>query len=86
MTMDASFYKSEIRPGLYRHYKGKTYRVFSTVTHSETEEVLVLYAPEGQTRGEARLWVRPLSMFIETVTISGSEIPRFALIAEDTGN
>ena len=78
--MDATFYKSEITRGLYRHYKGKLYEVFGTVTHSESEEVLVFYAPEGQRAGEARLWVRPLGMFTESVATAEGYVPRFALV------
>ncbi|GGZ25533.1 DUF1653 domain-containing protein [Asticcacaulis endophyticus] len=74
----ANFYASTITPGRYRHYKGKYYIVFGTVTHSETEEIMVLYAPEAQTAGEARLWVRPLSMFIESVQTKDGTVPRFA--------
>ncbi|NIU63306.1 MAG: DUF1653 domain-containing protein, partial [Pseudomonas stutzeri] len=30
--------------------------------------------------GERGLWVRPLSMFTETVEVNGETVPRFALI------
>ncbi|MGN6207326.1 DUF1653 domain-containing protein [Asticcacaulis sp.] len=80
MPLTTSFYKSAIPRGTYRHYKNKLYRVFGTVTHSETEEDLVLYAPMGQTGGEARLWVRPLSMFTETVITETGNVPRFAFV------
>jgi len=80
MDMTTAFYKSELPRGLYRHYKGKLYRVYGSVTHSESEEVLVLYAPEGQTSGEARLWVRPLAMFIEDVETADGPMARFAFI------
>lgn len=74
----ADFYASAINTGRYRHYKGKFYIVFGTVTHSETEEIMVLYAPEAQIAGEARLWVRPLSMFEESVQTEDGTVPRFA--------
>jgi hypothetical protein len=32
-----------IRPGRYRHYKGKEYEVIGVARHSETEESLVVY-------------------------------------------
>lgn len=80
MPLTTSFYKSAIPRGTYRHYKNKLYRVFGTVTHSETEEDLVLYAPLGQTAGQARLWVRPLSMFAEAVMTEKGVVPRFAFV------
>jgi hypothetical protein len=84
MALATSFYQSAIPRGLYRHYKNKLYEVFGTVTHSESEEVLVLYAPVGQKEGSARLWVRPLGMFTETVATEDGEVPRFAYVGGDT--
>jgi hypothetical protein len=85
MALATSFYQSAIPRGLYRHYKNKMYEVFGTVTHSESEEVLVLYAPVGQAEGTARLWVRPLVMFTETVTTADGQVPRFAYTGAGTG-
>jgi len=67
----------QLQPGLYRHYKGPEYRVFGVARHSETEETLVVYQA---LYGDYGLWVRPLSMFRETVEVDGQAIPRFALI------
>lgn len=66
-----------VTPGIYEHYKGNRYRVIDTVTHSETEETLVLYQP---IYGEQKLWVRPYEMFTESVDVNGIEKPRFQLI------
>lgn len=60
--------------GTYRHYKGALYDVLGLARHSETEEWLVLYRPQY---GEKGLWVRPVDMFNESVTIDGKSIPRF---------
>ncbi len=65
--------------GIYRHYKGKDYRVLGLVRHSETLEELVYYEclypnPDGQ------FWVRPRAMFEGSVTIDGIVQPRFAKI------
>jgi hypothetical protein len=65
--------------GRYRHYKGNYYEVIDVVTHSETEEKLVLYRA---LYGEQELWVRPLSMFTESVDIDGRIVPRFAYLEE----
>ena len=63
--------------GLYRHYKGKNYRVIAQATHSETLEQMVVYQA---LYGEGGMWVRPLAMFLEDVTIEGVTQPRFALV------
>lgn len=67
-----------IETGIYQHYKGPKYLVMGEVTHSETEETLVLYRA---LYGERGLWVRPAAMFKETVEVEGEILPRFALIA-----
>ena len=66
-----------IEPGLYRHYKGNDYEVLGVATHSETEEVVVVYRA---LYGEFGLWVRPLTMFEESVEIDGVVTPRFARV------
>jgi hypothetical protein len=68
---------SDVKPGRYRHYKGGEYTVLGIARHSETEELLVVYRPEY---GERALWVRPLSMFVETVEAHEGRVPRFSLI------
>lgn len=70
-----------VQPGLYRHYKGAEYRVFGVARHSETEEALVVYQA---LYGDYGLWVRPLSMFVETVEVDGGTLPRFALVRTET--
>ena len=67
-----------IEPGLYRHYKNKLYRVVGMATHSETEESLVLYHREGETR----LWVRPESMWGELVETPDGPCPRFDRVGD----
>ncbi|HBN14650.1 MAG: hypothetical protein CMQ46_04205 [Gammaproteobacteria bacterium] len=66
---------TDLKPGTYRHYKGPLYDVIGVARHSETEEALVVYRPQY---GERGLWVRPLTMFTETVTVDGQDVPRFA--------
>jgi hypothetical protein len=70
---------SAIQAGIYKHYKGAEYQVYALVKHSETEEELVLYKA---LYGNYGLWVRPLAMFIERVTVEGQSLPRFQLIRE----
>lgn len=68
-----------IRPGRYRHYKGREYTVIGTARHSETLEELVVYRQEY---GEHGLWVRPAAMFVENVVVEGRSLPRFECIDE----
>jgi hypothetical protein len=68
-----------IRSGRYRHYKGKFYEVIGMARHSETEEEVVVYRC---LYGDHSLWVRPLEMFLETVTVAGREVPRFERVEE----
>lgn len=70
-----------VRPGRYRHYKGNEYTVVGVARHSETHEELVVYRPEY---GDGGLWVRPLAMFAETVTVGGREVPRFAFLGVES--
>jgi hypothetical protein len=66
-----------ITQGIYRHYKGNLYQVLHTARHSETEETLVVYRC---LYGEYGVWVRPIEMFGESVTVDGKLMPRFELI------
>ena len=72
--------EKEIIPRKYRHYKGKFYDVIGIARHSETLEKLVVYQAlyDSEEFGANSLWVRPLKMFTENVTVDGKEVPRFA--------
>ena len=64
--------------GIYQHYKGQLYEVVGVATHSETEAPLVVYRT---LYGTYDLWVRPLDMFQESVTLEhDNTVPRFALV------
>ncbi|WP_201592492.1 DUF1653 domain-containing protein [Psychrobacter fozii] len=71
--------QATVAQGIYRHYKGSLYQVLHTAQHSETEESLVVYRC---LYGEYGVWVRPLAMFTETVTVEGKQVPRFDLIKD----
>ncbi|MBX3448510.1 MAG: DUF1653 domain-containing protein [Planctomycetaceae bacterium] len=64
-------------PGRYRHYKGNDYIVLAVARHSETEEELVVYRLDY---GDRSWWVRPRTMFEETVEINGQTVPRFQYV------
>jgi hypothetical protein len=67
--------------GRYRHYKGGEYEVIGTARHSETDELLVVYRPLYNSTG---LRVRPVAMFLETVTHNGAAVPRFEYLGPYT--
>ena len=67
----------EIKKGRYRHFKGNEYEVIGTAKHSETLEEYVVYRA---LYGEGGLWVRPASMWNETVERDGKTFKRFEFI------
>lgn len=60
--------------GRYRHFKGNEYEVIAIARHSETEEAMVVYKA---LYGEGGIWVRPASMWNETVERGGKTYRRF---------
>ncbi len=68
-----------IKPGRYRHFKGNEYEVIGTAKHSETLEEMVVYRA---LYGEFGLWVRPASMWEETVERDGKTYQRFTYIGD----
>ena len=69
----------KLKPGKYKHYKGKEYEVIGIARHSETLEELVVYKALYQTASPSEslwrtqegenLWVRPLKMFLEDLKL-----------------
>ncbi len=74
---------SMIKPGRYRHFKGKEYEVLFTAKHSETEEEMVVYR---QLYGEYGIWVRPASMWEEIVERDGKTYQRFTYIGDENAD
>ena len=68
-----------IKPGKYRHFKGGEYEVIGVGKHSETLEEYIVYRA---LYGEGGLWVRPASMWNETVERDGKSFRRFEYIRE----
>ena len=68
-----------IYPGVYRHFKGGIYSVLAVARHSETDEHFVCY--EGRDVNDMpTYWVRPLSMFCESVEHNGRTVQRFTRV------
>lgn len=67
--------------GIYKHFKGGTYRIIDVAKNSETLEDTIIYKslytgnfPKGQ------LWTRPLKEFAGYKTINNKRIKRFTKI------
>ena len=70
----------EIKLGKYRHFKGREYEVLGIAKHSETLEEMVVYRA---LYGEGGLWVRPASMWNESVEREGKTFLRFTYIGDE---
>lgn len=67
---------------IFRHYKGKLYKILAVARHSEDTSLYVVYqglynCPEF---GPSPTWIRPYHEFVEEVMIDGKNTPRFMLI------
>ena len=69
----------DIKPGRYRHFKGKEYRVLYLARHSETLAPMVVYQA---LYGERGIWVRPAGMWNETVERDGQRYRRFTYLGD----
>lgn len=68
-----------IKLGVYKHFKGNEYEVLAVAKHSETLEPMVVYRA---LYGDGGVWVRPLSMWNETVERDGIKQKRFTYVGE----
>lgn len=67
------------RHGIYRHYKGDFYRTLCVGRMSEArEEECVVYI----SLKKGSVWIRPLGMFLENITVGEYKGPRFVWISE----
>ena len=69
----------ELRPGRYRHFKGREYQLLYMARHSETMEPMVAYQALYGERGS---WVRPAQMWNEIVEREGYHGPRVTYMGE----
>lgn len=70
--------KTDMKFGIYQHYKGSLYQVIALARHSETLEELVVYQSLYQ---PFALWVRPKGMFNQIIEYQGKNIHRFEYIS-----
>ena len=71
---------TEIKPGIYRHFKGNKYRLIGIANHSETLEKYVVYQA---LYGEGEMWIRPAAMWNEEIERDGKRFKRFEYIGEE---
>ena len=68
-----------VKLGKYRHFKGNEYEVIALAKHSETGESMVVYRA---LYGDGGVWVRPASMWNDTVERDGKTYRRFTYVGE----
>ncbi len=77
--MESHITHPKLKPGqLWRHYKGKHYRIIVLGKHSETDELLVAYKREE----DGHVFFRPIELFFDEVEWEGKRVPHFTLISE----
>ena len=64
---------------VYKHFKGNLYEVIGIGKHSETLEELVIY----KSLKDNSIWVRPLSMWNETIERDNKTYKRFEYIGKN---
>lgn len=77
----------EIKPNtIFKHYKGKEYKVLCIGTNTETLEKQVVYQAlyNDEHFGYNAIWIRPLEMFCETISFNGSSIKRFQALEQSS--
>lgn len=75
---------TEIEPGqLWRHYKGRTYRVEGRCVLEGTLQHAVSYRSAELDDNGSMVWVRTRSNWREMVESGGRQVPRFRLIGHD---
>lgn len=72
----------ELKPGLWRHFKGGEYRLLFVAKHSESGEDMVVYQA---LYGERGCWVRPAAMWTEQIVRDGKTFARFCYVGEYDG-
>lgn len=71
----------KIRTGIYKHFRGKRYRVLGVAKHSETLEDFVVYRALYDNE-VSKLWVRPVPVFGDKVEFKGKPVPRFRYVGK----
>lgn len=68
---------------IFKHYKGKYYKVLNIAHHSEISEKLVVYQQLYENEySYGYVWCRPYNMFFEEINYENKTIKRFEQIEE----
>ena len=72
--------ENDIKLGFYRHFKGNIYELVAIARYSEAaDEKMAVYRSASS---PDEYWVRPLSMWDETVERDGATFKRFEYIGD----
>ena len=74
---------TELRAGVYRHYKGNHYLVIGLAREDESEEIVVVYT-RLYARAGLPMSTRRLSAWNQTVNTPQGPVPRFQYIGLET--
>lgn len=76
--------EEKVKLGKYKHFKNILVEVIGIAKDSETLEEMVIYKKleDFKESKAGSLWVRPLTMFNETITRDGKTMKRFEFIGE----
>lgn len=69
---------SELKKGIYRHYKGGEYEILEEALDSEKKEPLIIY----RSLSDEKIWSRKKKNFIEEVEVEKEKKPRFEFLRE----
>jgi len=70
----------ELKVGqIWKHYKGKQYKMLVLGKHSETGEEMVAY----QRQEDGHIYFRPLDLFFADVEWEGKTVPRFTFVSDN---
>jgi hypothetical protein len=66
--------QADVKPGVYRHFKGRRYEVVGVARVVDSSEYFVVYRP---LYGDRQLVMRGWADFVATVNRNDEEVPRF---------
>ncbi|MCA9508793.1 MAG: DUF1653 domain-containing protein [Myxococcales bacterium] len=74
---------NDINPGeIWRHYKGKNYRIIALSLHSEDLSPYVVYEALYE-NPISKIWHRPLALFLGSLQVNGNVVSRFIKLDSD---